>query len=168
MRHPFSIGTAIAVVTLLAYPMRAAAGQAASAPCDYAHCSLDIVPRLTGLAVARGASEERIATLPFLWPARPAHIFADDSIAWRHAAAASRRRALAALFTDVGGLLAIGGPTHLHGAGRAMTGAGAALVAVSMPIQFAADAELSRAVWSYNRRFASLRPAAAGGANDGM
>ena len=157
MRHSFSIATAIAVVALLAYPVRAAVGQAASEPCDYAHCSLDIVPRLTGLAVTRGATEERIATLPFLWSAHAAHIFAADSVAWRHAANASRRRVLAALCTDLGGLLVIGGAARFHGAGRAVTGGGAGLVAASVPMQFAADAELSRAVWAYNRRFASLK-----------
>ena len=95
-----------------------------------------------------------MATLPFLWPARVAHIFGDDSIATRHAVRATRRRALAALFTDVGGVLVIAGATRFNGAGRSMIGTGAALVAASVPIQFAADAELSRAVWSYNRRFA--------------
>ena len=154
MRRRFTIGTAFVIGGLLGCPVRAAVAQAVADHCEYARCSLDIVPRLTGLSVVRGASEERVATLPFLWPAPVAHIFGDDSIARRHASTATRRRTLAALFTDVGGALLICGATRFNGAGRSAIGAGAALIAASVPIQFAADAELSRAVWSYNRRFA--------------
>src|SRR6185312_6867383 len=127
----------LAIAALVGFPCRSVGAQAATDRCDYARCSLDIVPRLAGLAVVRGAPEQRVATLPFLWPARVAPVFGDDSVARAHAVKATRRRALAAVLTDVGAVLAIVGASRSPRAAHSAVAVGAAIVAVSVPIQFA-------------------------------
>ena len=43
---------------------------------------------------------------------------------------------------------------HVRRQDGVLAGIGGAALAVSVPLQFAADGALSRAVWWYNRRFA--------------
>lgn len=135
--------------------------------CSYRSCALSIAPRWDGLAVVRGAEARRIANLHFFWPCditgelRGADSAAAgvDSVVFHAQRAVALRRAGAG-FTDLGALtLAIAIARSLrdgHVGRRDQVLAGAALgaVVVSVPLQFAADGELSRAVWWHNIRFA--------------
>ena len=141
------------MVAALAIAARASGAQSPDSACTYARCALNIVPRLSGLTVVRGEREARLATLAFLWPSSVTATFALDSSAFAHARSATRRRMVAALLTDVGAAIVVASGTHSPGAHRSTIVAGAALIAASMPVHFAADAELSRAVWDYNRAF---------------
>ena len=124
--------------------------------CPYVRCALGIAPVWNGLAVVRGSSGAHVATLGF-FRARPLPpLFAAHDSAARYAARAVRVRRLGSALTDGGALLlAVGGVRalaagRLDGGGRIAVGAGAAALAVSVPLQFAADGHLSRAVWWYN------------------
>lgn len=130
----------------------------AGAACDFTRCGLGLLPRLTGLDVVRGADETPVASLGFLRAGDVRPAFAGDTAAVRHAVMAMRlRRAGAALTTlGIAGAAAAvwrGALSHDRAGSAAFAAAGATLFAVSVPVQFAADAELSRAVWIYNRRF---------------
>ena len=150
-----------AAVTLPSGPMVA---QATPAACTYQTCALAIAPTWNGLSVVRGENRARVANLHFFLPRNIDSAFggppvagADSTQAW--AATAVQRRRVAAAFTDAGGALMIVAAvvgTRDTGARRSMTVAGlggAALFGISVPIQFAADDALARAVWWFNRRF---------------
>lgn len=145
-------------LSILAAPA-AARAQSLEAPCDYAHCGLAILPRLSGLDVVRGPDEVRVASLPFLRARDVRPAFAGDVDAQRHALSATRLRRAGSLFTVLGiagGATAAwrGASAHDRVGAAAFGAAGASLFLVSVPLHFAADAELSRAVREFNRRFA--------------
>jgi hypothetical protein len=83
---------------------------------------------------------------------------ADSALA--HAERAFALRRAAAVLTDVGAVAVVAALVHAASAGRAdrndkvAGGAGLASLIVSVPIQFAADGALSRAVWWHNLRYA--------------
>ncbi|WP_025413911.1 hypothetical protein [Gemmatirosa kalamazoonensis] len=127
-----------------------------SRACPYVRCALGIAPVWNGLAVVRGSSGAHVATLGF-FRARPLPpLFAAHDSAAHYAARAVRVRRQASALTDGGALLlAVGGVRalaagRLDRGGSIVLGAGAAAFAVSVPLQFAADGHLSRAVWWYN------------------
>jgi hypothetical protein len=153
--------SALLLTLFLAAGAIAPAASAQSTPvCDYSRCALTIIPRLTALDVVRGDREERVGSLPFLLPRNISEVFAGSAPAWAHADRAFSRRRVGAVLTNVGGALLAGGviraaltPDHRRASiGTAL--AGATLVGISVPIHFSADAELSRAVREFNRRFA--------------
>jgi hypothetical protein len=133
---------------------------AQSAACTYDVCALSIVPRLSGLDVVRGAREERVGTLSFLLPRAVNAPFVGSDAAQDHARRALSTRRVAAVLTDIGGAAALVGAIHASTAPRDrrwsvyVSLGGAALIGASVLPQFAADAELSRAVREYNRQFA--------------
>lgn len=152
-----------AVVAALLLAPHAVAGQTASPaapPCDYAACALNVVPAWNGLAVVRGADEERVALLGFFRARALDHVFAGDTAALMLARRAVRTRRIAAALTDLGAVLLVTGATlaitddGVDGTTAALLAAGAVSLGVSVPLQFAADGHLSRAVWRFNRRFA--------------
>jgi hypothetical protein len=135
-------------------PMHA---QTPDAACSYSRCALGIIPRLSSLDVVRGDREERVGSLSFLFPHDVRGAFAGSAPAQRHAERALSLRRVAAVLTTVGGVLAASGVVRAAAtrSGRplsvAAAGVGVAAFSVSVPVHFAADAELSRAVWDYNR-----------------
>jgi hypothetical protein len=150
---------------------RTAAGQESGAPpaaatCSYRECALSIAPTWNGLAIVRGSDGRRVANLNFFLPrdvtgalrGDPAAAGADSAFA--HAERALALRRAAALLTDVGAVALVAALVHEASTGRAdridrvAGGAGLASLLVSVPIQFAADGALSRAVWWHNLRFA--------------
>lgn len=130
----------------------------AQTTCDYNRCSLSIAPRLSGLDVVRGTGEPPVASLGFFIPRDVRAPFAGNDVATRFALDATRMRRQATVLSMVGGsTVAVGvaqGFRHHRGSAYGLTGAGAALVMLSVPLHFAADAALSRAVWEFNRQFA--------------
>jgi len=133
----------------------------AQARCDYATCALRIVPRLSGLDVVRGDANERAGSLSFLWPsATLTRAFQDDAAATLLARSSVRKRRAAAVLTDAGGVLIVAALIRGAAVRRdalpsvVLGGIGAATLAISVPMQFAADEELSKAVHGFNRRFA--------------
>jgi hypothetical protein len=133
--------------------------QLGDSSCAYDRCALNIVPRLFALDVVRGAREDRVASLAFLLPKRVVPAFAGSEAAEQHAAHAFRLRRTAAVLTDLGLVVVVSAGSRAAASARGrsaastMTGVGLAMIASSVPIHFAADGELSRAVWEYNRRF---------------
>jgi hypothetical protein len=139
--------------------------------CVYERCALGIAPRWNGLEVVRGASGAPLANLHFFWPhdisttvAGPdLHVRGADSAAAaaRHAV---RLRRLGAAFIDGGAIVLAGAAVAALTAGKARRGdqqvasAGAAMIVISVPFQFAADGALSRAVWWHNARYTSSAP----------
>ena len=140
----------------------AAAGElgAQTAACTYDTCALSLVPRLSGLDVVRGTNEQRIGSLGFLIPRDVRAAFSGSAAAQQHAGRALSIRRVAAVFTDVGGLIAAAGAVRAFStangrrASAVISLGGVALIGASVLPQFAADAELSRAVRDYNRQFA--------------
>ena len=64
-------------------------------------------------------------------------------------------RRTAATFTDVGALLlGFGVLRQFRGTSRTVGALGAGMFAVGVPLQFSADALLSRALWWHNARYA--------------
>lgn len=139
-----------------------------TAACDYQNCALTIAPRWNGLAVVAGTSGRTVANLQFLVPhditsalaaGRGGATIGADSVAVYAHRAVQLRRAGAAL-TDAGILL--GGAAAIYairndGNARrttALAAGGGALLSLSIPLQFAADGALSRAVWWHNLRYA--------------
>jgi hypothetical protein len=124
--------------------------------------------------VVRGTASRRVANLHFFWPrdittalrGRDTSAFGADSAA-AHAQRAVALRQVGAGFTDLG-VLTIGvailralGSGHVSHRDQTVAAAGLGALIISVPLQFAADGELSRAVWWHNLRFA--RPLTAGG-----
>ena len=151
----FSIGA----TALFALPTAAGAQQRAPANCTYQTCALGLAPVWDGLAVVRGDSERRVATLGFFLPGDVSSVFTDDPDALDAARDAVQIRRIGAVLTDGGLMLAATGLARAlfrrdwDELSTALTAAGAASLGVSVPFQFAADGALSRAVWLYNRRF---------------
>ena len=132
--------------------------------CTYRRCALGITPSWNGLAVVRGVDQQRVTNLSFFWPRDIGPTFSTGAgpgaeSARLEARDAVRLRRFAAALTDAG--LVLGGYTltraaangKLKGADKAIGIGAAAAFAVSVPLQFAADGALSRAVWWYNTRF---------------
>jgi hypothetical protein len=148
-------------------PLGAAAAQESAAAaaarddtaCSYRRCALGIAPTWSGLNVVRGTDGARVAGLGFFWARGLAPVFAGADSASHYAARAVRVRRGGALLTDAGVLLLGYAAARQIGSGRLRSGdrnaavAGAAALAASVPLQFAADGLLSRAVWWYNARF---------------
>lgn len=135
--------------------------------CTYGRCALTIVPAWNGLAVARGVNGDRVALLHFFLPrdvsrdiAGPDSAMVGAERAREEGYHAVQLRRTAAALTDGGALLlAVAGirairAGHARPQDAALAGLGGAAFAVSVPLQFAADGALSRAIWWYNRRFA--------------
>ena len=153
-------------------PAGALAAQAPAAgsrdtACSYQRCALTIVPSWNGLAVTRGVTGDRVALLHFFLPRNVSRDIAgpDSAAPGAERARAEGYRAVqlrrtAAGFSDGGALLLAAASVGALKAGRmrrqdaVLAGIGGAAFAVSVPLQFAADGALSRAVWWYNRRFA--------------
>ena len=101
-----------------------------------------------------------VATLGFFIPEDISHVFAEDADARDAARDAFRIRQAGAVLTDAGALLAVTGLARAlfqrdwDGLSTGLTLAGATSLAAAIPVQFAADGALSRAVWLFNRRFA--------------
>lgn len=141
-------------------------GTSRAVACSYRECALSIAPTWNGLAIVRGADGRRVANLNFFLPrditpalrGEPSAIGADSALA--HAERALALRRAAAVLTDVGGVAMVAALVHAASGGRAdrsakvAGGAGLAALIVSVPIQFAADGALSRAVWWHNLRYA--------------
>src|SRR4051794_4938521 len=162
---------AIALLSLTrsatAQPLAASSSVGALDACDYQTCALTIAPRLDGLGVVQGGSGARVANLHFFWPRDIAPALAPagsrapgaDS-ARTYARDAMKLRRVGATFTDAGVVLAavgaIGALSHrtIRRSDGALLGVGGSALVVSVPIQFAADAALSRAVWWHNLRYA--------------
>jgi hypothetical protein len=132
-----------------------------SEPCVYATCALGISPRLTALDVVRGDAQARVGSLSFLWPrATLVRAFDADALAATLARQSVRTRRTAAVLTGSGIALVVAGAARaalVHGDARwsaCIAAAGVGAIGVSIPVQFAADAQLSRAVFEFNRRFA--------------
>lgn len=138
------------------------AARSAAASCNYESCALSIQPTWNGLAIVRGHSGPSVANLSFFWPRDISGAFAserrstnaDSAIAQARRAVKLRRAG--AFFTDVGAAMVVAGLIGGLQDGRMdrgdaiFVGAGAAAVGVSVPLQFAADGALSRAVWWHN------------------
>jgi hypothetical protein len=124
--------------------------------------------------VVRGSAWQRVTNLHFFWPNDIDDVFRgpDASAVGADSAAAHARRAVqlrwvGAGFTDAGAL-AIGaavlraiGAGHVSKRSQVIAGVGLGALVISVPLQFAADGELSRAVWWHNLRYA--RPPGGGG-----
>jgi hypothetical protein len=145
---------------LLAFTLVERAGaQLTDSSGAYDRCALNIVPGLFALDVVRGAQEAPVASLAFLVPKRVVRAFAGSEPAEQHATHAFRLRRTAAVLTDLGLIVVVAAGSraavtaHNRSTTATISGIGLAMVASSVPIHFAADRELSRAVWEYNRRF---------------
>lgn len=139
----------------------------ANPACDYATCAMGIAPRWNGLALVQGAAGQQVANLSFFWPRDISGALRSegDRVASADSTEVSIRRAvrlrrIGAALTD-GGLVLAGAATvralHAGGVRRAdgvLAAAGLGALGLSVPIQFAADGALSRAVWWHNLRFA--------------
>lgn len=167
----------ITALFVAAAPRHAVAQQAvapipaAPAPNDstgtYRSAALSIAPRWDGLAVVRGANRETVANLHFFWPrditaelrGTDTTAIGLDSLA-HHAQRAVALRRAGAGFTDLGVLTMTVAIVRSLRDGRFATrdqqlaAAAVGALVVSVPLQFAADGELSRAVWWHNIRFA--------------
>jgi len=140
----------------------AATAQSTDSACTFARCGYGIMPRLTGLDVVRGTSEAPVASLPFLWSKQVAGAFSSDSAAAAHARRATSLRTAGALLSNAGAALvtaAIVTGIRAEQSRRlpvALGVGGLAALGASVPVHFAADAELSRAVWFYNAHLETL------------
>jgi len=149
-----------AMLLLVGSSARVAAQSTADDSCTYRRCALAVVPAWNGLDLVRGERGERVGRLGFLWTRDVSPIFAGDPRALGFAKRAVRTRRTAAFFTDVGGALLLmalaGGLADRAHSDRwqAIAIGGGATFAVSVPLQFAADGHLSRAVWWLDARFA--------------
>ena len=148
------------VIALAASPSVSQSQRQAPANCTYQTCALGLAPVWDGLAVTRGDSERRVATLGFFLPGDVSSVFEGDAEALEAARAAVQMRQIGAALTDGGLVLAATGIARAlfrrdwDKLSTAFTIGGATALGVSIPVQFAADGQLSRAVWLYNRRFA--------------
>jgi len=145
---------------LISLASAAHAQSARDTNCSYQECALGLKPVWNGLAVTRGKSEEQVAVLGFFWPGEVSNAFAGDREAQSEARNAEAIRGTAAALTDAGVVMALTGVARSlfrrdwDKLSTALTIAGGASLGVSVPLQFAADGSLSRAVWLFNRKFA--------------
>jgi hypothetical protein len=148
-----------ALVVVVARAPRAGAQAAPAGDCTYTRCALGIAPVWNGLALVRGAGNERVANLGFLWTGSLHAVFAGNDSATVYARRAVRTRRTAAVFTDGGALLLAAAlykrvsDGELTSSAKALAIAGGAAFAVSVPLQFRADGHLSRAVWWHNAQY---------------
>jgi hypothetical protein len=158
---------AVVLLMMVAPPVGAQGGGVpASDACAYRACALSIAPTWNGLLVVRGSDAARMANLNFFLPRDIAPVLRGDAAAvgadsaQAHAARAVRLRRTAAVLTDLGGVAVVVALARAASGGRVATndrvvgGAGLGALLVSVPIQFAADGALSRAVWWHNLRYA--------------
>jgi hypothetical protein len=149
-----------AAMVIVVTPTESEAQVRPPANCTYQTCALGLAPVWDGLAVVRGDSEKRVATLGFFLPGDVSSVFEDDPEALDAARDAVSIRQIGAVLTDGGLVMAATGIARYlfrrdwDKLSTALTAAGVASLGVSVPFQFAADGQLSRAVWLYNRRFA--------------
>ncbi len=126
--------------------------------CPYARCALSIVPAWNGLLLVRGAESQHLGNLNFFWP-RPISWFVTGDSAQVSARNAFVTRRRAAVLTDFGGLLLLSGAVavarrgEFSGTPRTVAVVGATMFAISVPLHFAADGWMSRAVWWHNAGF---------------
>ena len=156
-----------AALVLCAAPLRAQPAAPAlppesslPAPCSYESCAFGIAPAWNGLDVVLGATGARVASLGFFLPRDISATFTGSDSALKYAARAVSVRRAGAVLTDIGALLLgyaairqLGGSTSQQ-SNRIAAAAGAAALAISVPLQFSADGLLSRAVWWHNARYA--------------
>ena len=167
MRFPRLALTAAALLAGTSVRAQSPSADARDSACTYERCALGIVPAWNGLAVVRGVPERRVSLLHFFFPRDVSVDIAgrDSTVKGAAPARAEGYRAFqlrreAAAFTDGGALLVAVAGISAWRAGRVrrqegvLAGLGAAAFAISVPLQFAADGALSRAVWWHNRRFA--------------
>ena len=170
-------GILSAALFAAAAPRRATAQQAgvptppAPLPNDsattYRGAAFSIAPRWDGLAVVRGARRETVANLHFFWPRDiTPQLRGSDTTAigldslTRHVQRAVALRRAGAGFTDLGVVTMAVAVIRSLRDGRFATrdqqlaAAAVGALVVSVPLQFGADGELSRAVWWHNLRFA--------------
>ena len=148
---------------------RAASAQVApAATCSFRACALVISPRWNGLALVRGPHGPQVANLNFFWPrdlsaalASAQQAFgpsADSSLAEARRAVHVRR--IGAVLTDGAAVLGAVALVRAARAGRfrrsdgVIAAASVAALGVSIPVHFAADGALSRAVWWQNSGYA--------------
>ena len=170
------IARVLTIALLAAAPCLATAQQAVPTPAapppndsatTYRSAALSIAPRFDGLAVVRGANRQTVANLHFFWPRDiTAELRGTDTTAigldslTRHVQRAVALRRAGAGFTDLGMLTMTVAIVRSLRDGRFATrdqqlaAAAVGALVVSVPLQFAADGELSRAVWWHNLRFA--------------
>ena len=134
--------------------------------CNYRLCALTIVPAWNGLRVVRGTSGAGVANLNFFFPRDISHALEPDGrrgIGRDSVVSAAQRavrlRRVGAVFTDLGltamtaaGVRALGSDSNKRTNG-VLGATGLALLGVAVPLQFAADGALSKAVWWYNLRY---------------
>ena len=153
----FGLMCAIASTPTVAHAQRAEPARLPAA-CDYRSCAYNIIAALHGLRVTRGVDETPVATLGFLWTRDISDAF--DGEGQVAAKAAVRTRRWGALLTDLGLALRVTGAASaatqdLDETSTALMLGGAASLGLSVPIQFAADKHLARAVWQHNARYAA-------------
>jgi len=148
-------------------PFAGARAQRPEPTCTYASCALWIVPRWNGLAVTRGAGGPDVANLGFFVPRsvtaalRGGAEGAEADSAAAYATDALQLRRAGAALTDVGAVVVLTAVAAAATRGSATTaekiaaGVGASFLVISVPLQFAADGALSRAVWWHNARYAT-------------
>lgn len=130
-----------------------------AAPCSYTRCALGIVPAWNGLVVTRGVEQTRVGNLGFFRTRSLTPLFAGSDSAVAYGNRAVRVRRVAALLTDAGGVALAYGAVRAIAAGRLdgndrlVVVTGGAAFAVSVPLQFAADGLLSRAIWWKNAEY---------------
>jgi len=158
----------LAVLTVMvSHSAPAQESRASVAGCSYEDCALGIAPAWNGLLVVRGSAGRRVANLNFFLPRDIAPVLRGDdpSTFGADSAHAQARRAVAlrrigAGLTDLGALATVVAVARAASMGRVsrteqvVGGAGLAALLVSVPLQFAADGALSRAVWWHNARYA--------------
>ncbi len=153
------IGTAMMLVSSSGAHAQRPEPTAAPAPCTYQRCALGIAPAWNGLVVTRGISQEQVANLGFFWSGSLDRVFAGNDSALAQGRRAVRVRRIAAVLTDAGAVgLAFAGARavsrgSLTSTDRVVAMVGGAAFAVSVPLQFAADGLLSRAVWWRNAEY---------------
>jgi len=137
-------------------PVRA---QAVEAACTYESCALSLAPVWNGLAITRGISQRQVANLGYFWPSDIRPVFADNAAALEAADEALQTRTIAAVLTDAGLVLLATGlargafQREFDGFARVLMYSGTASIGISVPLHFAADGMLNRAIWWHNRRY---------------
>ncbi|MGK2961767.1 MAG: hypothetical protein ACSLFK_06410 [Gemmatimonadaceae bacterium] len=136
-----------------------ARAQSAEAGCTYESCALSLAPVWNGLAITRGISQRQVANLGYFWPSDIRPVFADNAAALEAADEALQTRTVAAVLTDAGlvllatGLARAAFQREFDGFARVLVYSGTASIGISVPVHFAADGMLNRAIWWHNRRY---------------
>jgi hypothetical protein len=159
LRNSIKYISAAAIVLLSGALPRMVGAQAADANCNYERCALGLAPTWDGLSITRGESETRIANLGFFIPTDVSRVFQGNDAALDAARDAMDVRRVAAVLTDAGIVLLVTGVARgmfqrdFDNLSKVLAVTGGVSLGASVPLQFAADGLLSRAVWLYNRRF---------------